>query len=316
MKTLFRIHLATALLVATGCSSFLKSHYADTVPAPTGSEVAAGLAQPVRVSRDSLGIPLIEAESESDLAFAAGWVAAEDRLSQMLGMRTMAQGRLAEFFGEELLDIDVYLRTLDLMRVARTLYEPLSEDSKARFARYAEGVNAYLASHPLPPDLQLAGTPVEPWAPTDSMAVFALFNLGLAFNLHEELAYLRLAEKLGAEKAAWLVPIYPDEPLPFEEAKKLEGIDLSVPLDALEQLQPKLATLHQRPFAASNNWAVHKSRTKNGASILANDTHVPLAMPSYWHYVHLVAPSFHAAGVALAGIPGVVAGYNLSYPLI
>ena len=37
--------------------------------------------------------------------------------------------------------------------------------------------------------------------------------------------------------------------------------------------------------AASNNWAIAPQRTRNGKSILANDTHLPLAMPSYWNFM-------------------------------
>lgn len=305
--------LASAVSLAlTGCSSLLNSYYADTVPPAVGQESLPTLHAPVKVSRDNLGIPLIEADNEDDMAFSMGYLAAEDRLAQMIGFRAMAQGRLAEMSGPALLDIDLYMRALNLRQVGQLLYEPASPSVKQLLQRYADGVNAYIARHPLPPDLDIAGMKAEPWQPQDSMTLFALLNLGLAFNSHEELAYLRVAQKVGAEKAAWLMPIYPDESLPFAEAKKLAGIDLNTG-DALAQLnalQPKLAALKQRPIAASNNWAVHKSRTRDGASILANDTHLPLAMPSYWHYVHVKTPQLHAAGVAMAGIPGVVAGFN------
>lgn len=48
-----------------------------------------------------------------------------------------------------------------------------------------------------------------------------------AFNLHEEIASLVVAQKIGVEKTVWVMPIYPDEPLLFVEAAKLEGLDLS-----------------------------------------------------------------------------------------
>jgi len=63
-------------------------------------------------------------------------------------------------------------------------------------------------------------------------------------------------------------------------------------------------------IAGSNNWAVHKSRTKGGASIVASDPHLPVAMPSVWHFVHTRTPDGDWAGVSLAGMPGPIMGYN------
>lgn len=302
-----------SLVALCGCSSLMNHHFSDSLVPETRNEAVAGLTSPVKVSRSKLGIPLIEAANQEDMAFSLGYVAAEDRLGQMIGARLMAQGRLAEASGAGLLDIDIYMRSLDLEGIGQLLYQSASENTRRLLNRYADGVNAYMRTHPLPPDLRLAGISANPWQAKDSMSLFALLNLGLAFNAHEELAYLKIAQAVGPEKAAWLTPIYPDEPLPFDEASKLKDVPLNGPavdLGALSQIQNKLASLNLRPFAASNNWIVHKSRTAGGASILANDTHLPLVMPSFWHYVHAKAPGFDAAGVAMAGIPGIVAGTN------
>ena len=43
---------------------------------------------------------------------------------------------------------------------------------------------------------------------------------------------------------------------------------------------------------------------------MANDTHLPLSMPSVWNYVQIRSPKYQAAGVSIAGLPGVVAGFN------
>ena len=62
--------------------------------------------------------------------------------------------------------------------------------------------------------------------------------------------------------------------------------------------------------AASNNWAIAPQRSRGGKSLLANDTHLPLSMPSLWNFVQIRSPKYQAAGVSLAGVPAVVAGYN------
>src|SRR5437762_12702541 len=59
----------------------------------------AGLTAPVRIERDSRGVPTIEAANRLDLAFATGFVHAQDRFFQMDLSRRLAAGELAELFG-------------------------------------------------------------------------------------------------------------------------------------------------------------------------------------------------------------------------
>src|SRR5215204_7376353 len=61
-----------------------------------GTLTAAGLKAPVRVIRDSRGVPHIYAQSTEDLFFAQGYVAAQDRLWQMEMWRRAGEGRMAE----------------------------------------------------------------------------------------------------------------------------------------------------------------------------------------------------------------------------
>lgn len=52
-------------------------------------------------------------------------------------------------------------------------------------------------------------------------------------------------------------------------------------------------------------------KTLNKASILANDTHLLLSLPSLWNLMHIRCEgSIDAAGVNVAGVPAIVAGYN------
>jgi acyl-homoserine-lactone acylase len=150
-------------LSVSGCDRLLTTYVADTVPAPNGTEQVNGLQAQVKVSRDTLGIALIEARNEDDLAFAMGYVAAEGRLSQMIGLKMTAAGRLAKMGGKPLPDIDFYLRCINLDKATQLLYAATSPQTRRIFQRYAEGVNAFVASHKLPPDLQLTGFKPHPW---------------------------------------------------------------------------------------------------------------------------------------------------------
>lgn len=307
--------IALLCICTAGCAGLVDRRFKRTVDSAEGRLVLVGLRAPVTVRRDAYGIPFVEAGNMADLAMAMGYVNAADRLTQMVGMKLVSQGRLAELAGPAVLDLDLYLRTMNLRQTAENLYKYTSAENKALLQRYCDGVNAYLALHrkKLPPGLAIAGYVPEAWQPMDSVTLFALVNLALSFNLHEEVAALAMAQALGAEKVAWLLPVYPDEPLPFEEAAKLDGLDLkgaAGTAGAPGHLQALLQSVGLSGVAASNNWAIAKERTRDGASILGNDMHLFLSMPALYNMMHVRCGELEAAGMNIAGLPSIVAGYN------
>jgi penicillin amidase len=66
----------------------------------------------------------------------------------------------------------------------------------------------------------------------------------------------------------------------------------------------------------SNNWLVAGSLTASGHPIMSNDPHLSLISPPVWWYVHLDTARANgedmidAEGIAFAGLPGVVLGFN------
>lgn len=304
--------LVTVVAISLGLTACGTSRkYAE--PKVPGELHFTELGSPVTIRRDKLGIPLVEAKNDADLHFALGYVAAADRLSQMVGTKLVAQGRLAEWMGEGVLGIDRYMRAMNLRKAAETYWNAATPEQKKLLQRYADGVNAYIDSGNLPDSMRLSNYQPEVWKPVDSLSLVALNTLMMSTNLQEEIAILKLAQTVGAEKAAWLIPVYPDQPLPQEEAAKLFQVNLNAVNETLESMllvQERHDVVGLGSVAASNNWAVHKSRTKNGASIVANDPHLPLAMPSVWHFVHAKTPETDWAGVSLAGLPGPLMGYN------
>ncbi|MFZ5757539.1 MAG: penicillin acylase family protein [Pseudomonadota bacterium] len=308
--------VVTALVAGLwfGTEPLVRRQTADSVDPATGSLAVAGLSAPVSIRRDALGVPLIEAQNVEDLAFATGYAMAQDRLPQMVAMSLTAQGRLAEMVGDTVLPIDRYMRTLDVHRIAAGHYNWVPADLQKRLQKFSDGVNAYMAAHEERLPLPLRGYTPEPWTPLHSMDIYMLLNLGLSMNFHQEAAFLNLAAAVGPERAAWLLPTMPDEPLPLAEAAKLADIDFETAAASaatLGDVQRQLRTLLQPAgLAASNNWVIAPARTAGGASILANDTHLLLQHPPLWMLVQLRAPGYNAAGIAIAGVPGVVAGYN------
>lgn len=314
-RTLLRFLLPFLLVCLPGCDAMdlLLRH---TVDSEEGEVRLSGLSAPVTIRRDELGVPRIEASSEGDLAFGMGYAMASDRLAQMITYSLVAQGRMSEMAGPVTRDLDVYMRTLGVRRNAERHLAMVSPTLQQSLQRFADGVNAWMQTHKdrLPLDFKLNGYTPEPWSPINSMDVFAMLNLGLSLNLPEEIAFLDLAAVVGPEKAAWLIPSYPDEAIALDEAGKLKGF----PFTELQANTARQASLQQQlgqifvPLrqAASNNWAVAPQNTMGKASILANDTHLLLEHPPVWMLVQLASPGYHAGGVAIAGIPGVVAGYN------
>ena len=121
----------------------------SALPQLDGQLQITGLAAPVTVTRDSHGVPTIEAARLDDLFFAQGFVTAQDRLWQMDVMRRFGGGELSEILGEDLLKLDREQRILGLRAAATKALELASPRDRSFFEAYARGVNAYISSRML-----------------------------------------------------------------------------------------------------------------------------------------------------------------------
>ena len=300
------------VLGLTGCQTL---NTQDTLPPTTGVQPLKGLAQNVSVRRNAMGMPLIESNSFHDALFALGYVHASDRISQMVTLRLLAQGRLAEMSGADLLDADRYMRAVNLKKSAGELYKASSPRLKRFFEVYARGVNAYLFRYrdKLPADLMATGYKPEYWQPEDSALIFCLLNFSQSANLPEEISSLMLAQTVSTDKLPWLTPSAPDEKLPVAEAEKLQGITLNGQIPGLVDISKaasQLSDLNLLGATSSNNWAIAPQRSRTGKSLLASDSHGPLGVPSLFSYVQIRAPKYQASGVTIAGLPLVLGGFN------
>ncbi|MGE8151335.1 penicillin acylase family protein [Pseudomonas vancouverensis] len=299
-------------LSLTGCQNF---NAQETLPPTSGVQPLKGLAQNVSVRRNTMGMPLIESNSFHDALFALGYVHASDRITQMATLRLLAQGRLAEMYGADLLDADRYMRAVNLKKSAGELYKASSPRLKRFFEVYARGVNAYLFRYrdKLPTDLAATGYKPEYWQPEDSALIFCLLNFSQSANLPEEISSLVLAQTVTTDKLAWLTPSAPDEKLPLAESEKLQGIKLNGQVPGLTELNKatgQLADLNLLGATSSNNWAIAPQRSRSGKSLLASDSHGPMGVPSLFSYVQIRAPKYQASGVTIAGLPMVLGGFN------
>ncbi|MEH3023412.1 MAG: penicillin acylase family protein [Pseudomonas oryzihabitans] len=308
-----RLAILGLLVSLAGCQYFADESPAPGQPQLKGSLPLRGLAQTASVRRSADGQPLIETTTFHDALFALGYVHASERLAQMIELRLLAQGRLAEAHGDSRLDTDRFMRAVDLRKAAQVAFANASPRLKTFFEVYARGVNAYLYRAGERVDLAGHAYRAEYWKPEDSALLFELLNFAQAVDLRKETAALALAAQVGPERLAWLLPTYPDEPLPEEEATKLRGLNLrgQVPaLDALLDVQRQLAQFAPFGGPTGTAWAATPGHTRSGRSLLGVDKVSAVAGQSPFMLVTLRAPRFEAVGTTLPGLPLLLDGYN------
>src|SRR5438132_997689 len=320
----------------------------------TGAAADPGAVQPIRmpqlhaaasIVRDTNHIAHVQARNEHDLFFLQGWVHAEDRLFQMDYERRAASGTVAELLGAQALESDVTLRTLGLRRAAQQSVPALTADSRTALQAYADGVNAWVAAHALPPEYGALGlTRFAPWTPADSLVIGKLISFSLSFELDVDatvryLSYVQSGAKLGfdgdklyhedlvrsapfdpastipdaSRQPASARPV-PERPAPGADASwihpKTRELAEAYLLRARRVPQLK-AILDKSDLAGSNLWAVSGALSDTGHPLIANDDHLGLPTPSQFYPIGLEASSgLTVAGESFAGVPGVILGYN------
>ncbi len=320
-------------------------HLRRSVQSYGGSATLPGLEAEVTVSFDGFALPSVRASGEGDLFRAQGWLHASERLWQMELFQRIARGRLSELFGQEALEVDRLARTLDLWGAAARSASALGPRERAVIDAYVDGVNAKIAAWkgPWPPELVLLGIEPQPWSATASLAVGKIMALDLS-GWATELDRIAASAVLPSAKAAFLDLRYPSwgptilqDPPPdlggeARRAAPAAGADPPAPaagadpaapaagarppLSARESPAPDswnpVAFLSGFALTSSNSWALDGSRTADGHPLLASDMHLTLRAPSTWYLnaLHAGDAGLSVAGLSIAGVPGVVVGYN------
>ncbi len=294
------------LLLLTACSALTLATRSRSWPEVSGEVRAEGIAAGATIYRDVHGIPHIRAGSEADAFYALGWAHAQDRLFQMDAARRYGRGRLAEWFGEGLVDLDAMMQALRLEHFALESLKAADPETRFLLAAYAAGVNGAATSGELPIEHRLLGAAWEPWTPADSLIVSALQAWALA-GQNDEVAALALRGRLDAKKLdalfAWSADIPPIEPGWAQVAEARIG-----------PFRPEavrfLGTVATPQPEASNAWAIGPSLSADGAPIVANDPHLGVSMPAHWTLAELHAGELHVAGATIPGLPAFATGHN------
>lgn len=327
-----RLRVATlalvALLVIAVGGAWLYVRSAE--PDYDAGGVLPGLSAPVEVWRDSLGVPHVWARSTPDLYRALGYIHAQDRLWQMELFRRVADGRLAEALGADLVESDRFLRTVGMGRAAAENERLLAPEERMLLQAYADGVNAWVAAHSgaLPPEFVILRIRPEPWTVRNSLSIAKAMAWDLAdWNVGLDLQHA--VDRLGPGLAADLFPEYPEwgttilgpsagtptgaspgsTPAATTRSAAAGARPLGLPIPRIPDAAARL--LDGASIArASNAWVIGGSRTRSGKPILANDTHLALRAPAIWYLAALHDARSSVAGMTIPGIPTVVIGHS------
>ena len=271
-----------------------------------------GLSESVDIHWDPYGTPKIYASNESDLYFAVGYVHAQERLWQMTLSQIAAEGRFAEFFGEEMIPYDIHQRTLGFWETAKRIESESSVEILQILQHYSDGVNAFINSHlsSLPIEFSLLDVKPIQWTPTHTIAISRLMSWDQNQHWWAELSYAYLHEILDPVLFRQIIPVYSDNDPTMISSLQTDGAATS----ALPFLEKELAmrtrlSKQGYPFG-SNAWAVNGSKTASGVPMLAGDPHMGLSIPGFWFEMTLNTDDHHISGATIPGSPFVILGQN------
>jgi len=293
-----------------------------SLPQLSGTINVPGLDRPVVVERDSLGVPTITAKSRTDIAFALGFIHAQDRFFQMDLLRHAAAGELSELVGQKALAFDKERRIHQPRKVINAVWQNVRPEERELLQSYTAGVNRGLASLSVRPfEYGILRLEPKPWQPEDSLLV--TYNLFFAlgdYNGCQDITRGVMKECLPPavydffvnNGSKWDAPldasVLPIRPLPYAE-------DFAY-LDKVRPPEVQMARHDALPErGASNEWAVSGATRQDGRALLACDMHLNLAVPNIWYRA---AFSYHdgndqvvrICGVTMPGAPAMVIGSN------
>ncbi len=250
-----------------------------------------------------------------------GYLHALERSWQMDHFRRIALGLSSERSGPSRFKRDVQLRLMGLDSHAARLVRELSRESLGILQAYSAGVNGALMSGKV-----IQGgrkLPFEPaasgWRPVDTVALLLLqafdqTRKGFLHDMEEE----ELRAALGQDAVTWLTSDqmpwdvsvlkqgeYIKQERPRRRRRPIEG-ETHRPRNA-ESVIPRTPV---KVANGSNNWVLAPARTASGHAWLANDPHLDLTDPPFWHPLRYQGASFSFTGFSFPGIPLIAAGSN------
>jgi len=315
----------------------------DRVPAEGEWAVSAkGISGPTVILLDRYGIPHIQANRETDLYYAFGYVQARDRRFQMETLRLLASGRLRELVGNENKSsvterLEIFSRMLGLNQDAEKIMKSANPEDIAMMEAFSAGVNAATKNEPSPFEFRILNYKPEPWKPMDSAVIMAMISFGLCKNWEHELGRLELivyqlktgstieralkiwrprfdlpphiiGEKPDKDPFADIRPVAPELAEYLISAYSSKS-DLHFQSDLnIKAEDDSVWSLFFKGGSASNNWAVSGKWTGTGKAAFSCDPHMPHQLPPLGYLAHLQCTGceggdYEVIGGGFVGLP-------------
>ena len=317
----------TIVILLAGGIWYIRHLILGSLAAMDGEHQVIGLSATVEITRDQFGVPTIHCQNLTDMAFAMGWLHAQERYFQMDLQRRYTAGEMAEILGAgpngAVMNMDKSVRVHRFRQRARAALLQIAPEQKATIEAYTQGVNQGLSQLQQPPlEYLLLQSEPSPWKPEDCLLTLYMMFLNLqhrAMDVESTMSLMHdtlpasLYQFLSFPGSPWDAPLdgvmLPPPPLP--DAKEI-NLRLQKPLAI--GIEHALEPVH---VGGSNAFAVAGNLTADGKALLANDMHLEHRVPNIWYMVRIEWPDTkrsekkrQAAGVTLPGGPVLVVGSN------
>lgn len=228
----------------------------------------------VTILRDEWGVPHIYGETDADVAYGLAYAHCEDDFKTIQDCLLLARGLLASVQGKDAAPFDYLVKLFRFREIVDREYEKqLSPEVRALCDAYADGYNHYAALHP-----DEAMWELLPATGKDIVVSFVA-KTPLFFGMDNEV------ERLFEEER------------PREVATKMAA------------RQGNMLTKHLP--VGSNTFSVAPSRTPDGKTHLAVNSHQPWTGPVAWYEVRLKSEEgWDITGGTFPGAPMVLHGHN------
>jgi len=315
MKTLKKIFIIIAIIIIIiifGGYLLINRISKSSIPDYNEEITLKCVSDEVTIYRDSLAIPHIIAKNERDLYIATGYLLAQDRLWQMDLLRRVTQGRLSEIFGDDMVEVDLMMRALQITEKSKIVLDSCDENIKQALKSFSCGINEYITEHKknLPFEFKILGYEPELWQPINSVNLIGYLAWDLTCGLDEELILYKAKSKVDSALFQMLIPKTNSQKYSTFPDFKISDKTIDACLYSIN-VYKKIDNLGVKVFNASNNWAVAGKKTYSGKPLLANDMHLGIFIPGIWYQIHqIVEGKINVTGVLLPGAPFVISGHN------
>nr|WP_322744386.1 MULTISPECIES: acylase [unclassified Coleofasciculus] len=223
---------------------------------------------------DTWGVPHIYGQDTESLFKAFGWAQTASHGNLILQLYGQARGRAAEYWGEDYLESDQYVRTMGIPSRAQEWYEAQSLTMQHYLDAFAAGINAYAEEK-----ADQIEDKVKVVLPVDGVDVLAHVQRVIHFNF-----------VVSPQQVASLSP----SRLPKEsQPSPISSSQLPTP-------QPM----------GSNAWAIAPSHSATGNAMLLANPHLPWSDFFLCYEAQLTAPGIDTYGTALVGMPMLAIAFN------